>query len=193
MTYGISVMRWMALVAALIALVLPLAPVSAQAQNSAIDRAVAYMRSQQQPDGSFAGFGPGSTADAVFALSAAGVNVAEVKQGGKSAIDYIRSQAPSAAKDAGVAAKFVIALLLAGQSPMLPDGTNLVQIIENSYNGQTARYGNDVTAHAYALIALRAAGQPLGQPQSRRHCLARHLRMYLPKQPFQPQRPTCPA
>lgn len=163
MKYGNFVMRWLALVAALIVFAIPVAPVAAQTQDPAIDKAVAYIRSQQQPEGSFAGFGPASTADAVFALSAAGVNIAEVKQGGKSAIDYIRAQAPSAGKDAGVAAKFVIALLLSGQSPLLPDGTDLVQQVESGYKAETARYGNDVTSHAYALIALRAAGSPSAQ------------------------------
>ena len=159
MKYRSLVLRWVLFVGALLALVAPVAPVLAQANDPAIDKAVAYIRSQQQSNGSFNGFGAGSTADAVFALAAANVNVAEVRSGGQSAIDYIRSQAKDAGKDTGVAAKFVIALLQAGQSPILPDGTNLIQEVERGYNAATARYGNDVTAHAYAMIALNAAGQ----------------------------------
>ncbi len=160
MIYRSVVLPWLLFLGALLALVAPAAPSMAQANDPAIDKAVAYIRSQQQADGSFAGFGPGSTADAVFALAAANVNVAEVQTGGQSAISYIRSQAKDAGNDTGVAAKFVIALLQAGQSPITPDGINLIQEVERGYNAQTARYGNDVTAHAYAMIALNAAGQP---------------------------------
>ncbi len=158
--YGL--MRWLAFVCALAALLVPVHAANAQSGDAAIDKAVAYIRSQQQTDGSFAGFGAASTADAVFALAAANVNVTEVQNGGKSPIDFIRSQAKGSGKDAGVAAKFVIAMLLAGQSPVLPDGTNLVQEVQSGYKADTARYGNDVTSHAYAIVALVAAGEPAG-------------------------------
>ena len=158
--------RWLVLFVALLSLAMPGRAALAQTADPAIEKAVAYIRTQQQPDGSFSGIGAGSTADAIFALSAAGVNVAEVKQGGKSAVDYIRTQAKGSGKDTGVAAKYVIAMLLAGQSPLLPDGTDLVAEVESGRkaNGQ---YGADVTAHAYALIALNAAGAPAAKsPES---------------------------
>jgi prenyltransferase beta subunit len=141
---------------AVLVLSLAFAPVFAQQNTAAVDQAVAYIRSQQQDDGSFAGLGPGSTADAVYALVAAGQNVAEVTKNGKSAIDYMRSQKEAAAKDPGLAAKLLIAMLLAGQS-----SEDLVSVVERSYDQATGRYGSDVSVHAYALIALRAAGQPI--------------------------------
>lgn len=129
------------------------------AQNATgVDQATAYVRTQQQPDGSFAGFGPGSTADAIFALAAANVNVDEVAQGGTSALDYVQAQAKGSGKDTGVAAKFLIAVTLAGQSPRLADGTDLVGEVAQGYNAQTGQYGQDVTSHAYAMIGLVAAG-----------------------------------
>jgi hypothetical protein len=143
----------------LLALVIGWSPVAAQDQTAAIDRAVQYIRSQQQPDGSFAGFGPGSTADAIYALAAADVNVAEVREAGASPVEYVRGQVANV-QDAGLAAKFVIALLLAGQNPITPEA-DYVAIVERSYNAETGQYGADVTAHAYSLIALTAAGRPV--------------------------------
>ena len=142
----------------LLALTLVAAPAFAQQDNASVEKAVSYIRSQQQPDGSFAGFGPSSTADAVFALSAAGVNVNEVKQGNASVVDYLRAQAGNTSNDAGIAAKFLIALFLSGQSPQRPNGTDVVALVQRGYNAQTGQYGQDVTAHTYALISLVAAG-----------------------------------
>lgn len=149
--------RWLAMLCAVLAAALTCTPAAAQ-QTAAIERAIAYIRTQQQPDGSFAGLGPGSTADAVYALAAAGVNVAEVRRGDKNAIDYIRAQSAAAAQDVGLAAKFTIALLLAGQSPRQPEA-DVVAPILNGYDAASGRFGKDVTAHAYALIALVAAGE----------------------------------
>jgi LPXTG-motif cell wall-anchored protein len=152
-----TIARWLAYLLAVLALVATFAPAHAQQNTAQVDKAVAYIRSQQQPDGSFAGFGPGSTADAIFALSAANVNIAEIKQGGASPVDYLRSQAATVASDTGVSAKFLIAALLAGQSPTF-QGTDLVVNVEQGYNAQTGQYGKDVTTHAYSLIGLVAAG-----------------------------------
>lgn len=143
---------------AVLALLFTLAPVSAQTDET-LDRAIEYIKTQQQDDGSFAGVGAGSTADAIFALVAAGEDVGAVQANGTSAIDFINSQAEEAAQDAGLASKYAIALLLAGQSTTLEDGTDLLELIENSYDDQTGQYGADTTAHAYALIALQAAGR----------------------------------
>ncbi len=151
--------RWLASLGAIIVFALTVSPLHAQVSDAAA-RAVAYIRAQQQPDGSFAGFGAGSTADAVYALAAANVNVAEVTQNGNSAITYIRSQAQAASQNVGLSAKLAIALLLAGQSPSTPEA-NFIAAIEQGFDPQTGRYGADVTAHAYAMIALVAAGEDL--------------------------------
>lgn len=158
MMWSRSLARYVVSIGALLALIVAVAPARAQQNNPEIDKALAYMRTQQQPDGSFTGFGPGSTADAVYALAAANVKVTDVAQGGKSSIDYIRSQAKGAGKDTGLAAKFLIAILVAGQSPATADA-DLVAEVEQGYNAQTGQYGKDVTAHAYALIGLVAAGR----------------------------------
>lgn len=131
-------------------------PNDATAQN-----AIAYIRTQQAADGTFAGFGAGSTADAIYALAAANVNAAEFKNGGSSAVDGLVKAAPDAAKDVGVAAKFVLAALLAGQEPRTLSGLDLVAVVENGFDTTTGLYGKDVTAHALSILALGAAGEPV--------------------------------
>lgn len=151
--------RWLAYILAVLALAATIVPAYAQQNTAQVDKAITYIRSQQQPDGSFAGFGAGSTADAIFALAAANQNIAEIKQGsGASPVEYIQSQAATVASDAGVSAKFLIAALLAGQSPTF-QGTDLIVNVEQSYNQETGQYGKDVTTHAYSLIGLVAAGR----------------------------------
>lgn len=157
-------MQRLGLLAVLLLLVLaPGATARAQGGTSdaAVQSAVAYVRSQQAPDGTFAGFGAGSTADAIFALAAANVNVAEVRNSGASAVEGLATLAPEAAKQPGVAAKFVIAALVAGQNPRALGGNDLVAAVQSGFNQATRQYGADVTAHALALIALTAAGEAI--------------------------------
>jgi LPXTG-motif cell wall-anchored protein len=135
----------------------------ANPQDAAVKKALGYMRTQQGADGTFAGFGAGSTADAIYALTAAGVKAADFRSGQASAVDGLAKLAPEAAKDAGVAAKFVLAALQAGQNPRVLGGTDELAAVEKSYNTATGRYGKDVTAHALALLALHAAGTPVRQ------------------------------
>lgn len=138
-------------------LVVPTFGVQAQTRNDATTKALAYIRSQQAADGTFAGFGAGSTADAVYALVAAGENPATFSNGGSSAVAGLQKLAPDAAKSPGLAAKFVVALLLVGQSPKLANGTDLLGTVEQAYTSATGQYGTDVSTHAYAMLALRAA------------------------------------
>jgi prenyltransferase beta subunit len=144
--------HWLAVMALFVAL----APVAAQTQtDGAVDQAVEYIRAQQQADGSFAGLGAGSTADAVYALVAAGGDPTTEKDG-NSAVSFIKAQTDEAQKP-GSAAKFALALLAAGEQPTLDNGTILLDVIDGSYNEDTGRYGEDVTTHAYAVLALLAA------------------------------------
>jgi hypothetical protein len=144
--------HWLAVMALFVAL----APVAAQTQtDGAVDQAVEYIRAQQQADGSFAGLGAGSTADAVYALVAAGEDPTTEKDG-NSAVSFIKAQTDEAQKP-GSAAKFALALLAAGEQPTLDNGTILLDVIDGSYNEDTGRYGEDVTTHAYAVLALLAA------------------------------------
>jgi hypothetical protein len=118
---------------------------------------VAYIRTQQQPDGSFPSIGQSSTADAVYALVASGVNPSRVTNNANSAIDFIYSQTGSL-HSTGVAAKFLLALVLAGRSTVAPNGFDFNARVANALDPATNLYDPNPTGNAYALIALRAAG-----------------------------------
>jgi len=123
------------------------------------DAALAWMRTQQQPDGSFPGFGPGESADAVLAFAAAGQDPTRVTRDGRSALDYLATQAASyGASSPGAAAKLVLAAVAAGQDPTSFGGTNLLELIGAGYDPASGQYGADVYGHALALIATRAVG-----------------------------------
>lgn len=123
------------------------------------DAALAWMRTQQQPDGSFPGFGPGESADAVIAFAAAGQDPTRVTRVSRSALDYLATQAASyGASSPGAAAKLVLATVAAGQDPTSFGGANLLELIGASYDPASGQYGADVYGHALALIATRAVG-----------------------------------
>lgn len=153
-------LRRLMMVFALLALVFVAVPVRAQSPEPA-QQAAAWIRTQQQPDGSFAGFGISATADALYALAAAGIKVDDVAVGGKNAQAFIEANVAEIAKKPGIAAKFVLAELLTGHNPRSVAGTDLVAVVKNSYNSTTGVYGPDVTSHALALLALVAAGETM--------------------------------
>lgn len=157
---------WMVLGLLMLAVV-PHASVDALtgANDAALQKAVAYMRTQQAPDGTFAGFGAGSTADALYALAAAGINAAEFKNGGASATQGLVAATPEAVKDTGVAAKFVLAALLTGQDPRALGGADVVAVVQNGFDPVAQQYGKDTTSSALAVLALRAAGDQV-QPKA---------------------------
>lgn len=143
---------------ALVMLMVLLPGAWAQAQTDPLAQAVTYMRTQQAADGTFAGFGAGSTADAVYALVAAGQDPAQVAVGGVSALDGLRKLGPATVKEPGLAAKFALAFLMAGQAPVVTDA-NLLNKVEQSFDPATGQYGKDLTGHAFAVLALHAAGR----------------------------------
>lgn len=157
---------WMVLGLLMLAVV-PHASVYAQtgANDTAIQKAITYMRAQQAPDGTFAGFGAGSTADALYALASAGINASEFKNGGASATQGLVAATPEAVKDIGVAAKFVLAALLTGQEPRTLGGTNVVAVVQSGFDPIAEQYGKDTTSSALVVLALHAAGEMV-QPKA---------------------------
>src|SRR5437773_3671816 len=63
------------------------------AGDAAVQKAAHWILGHQQPDGSFPGFGVGSTADAILALAAAGQPANPRASSGMSALDYLAGQA----------------------------------------------------------------------------------------------------
>jgi hypothetical protein len=118
-----------------------------------IDRAALFIASAQQPDGGFGGFGDGQTFDAVFALRAAGINPADVKNSGKSPADFLIARA-DAQDTAGEAAKAALAAAALSLDPENAGGVNLIERVESALDGATGRFAGDDFNHGLAVIGL---------------------------------------
>lgn len=127
--------------------------------TDAAQKALTWVKTQQQPDGSFAGFGAGSTVDALLAIVAAGQDPAAWASGGNTPLDFLRSKAGELAKTPGGAGKLLIVVGALGQDPMSFGGVNLVDAVNGSYDAGTGHYGKDAIGHAFAILGLTAAKQ----------------------------------
>jgi len=148
--------------AALLALVATLAAASSPAVD-ATARGAAFIRSTQQPDGGFGGFGDGQTMDAVFALRAAGIDPNTVTTGGTSPADFLKAKAPAQTKP-GSAAKAALAAKALGLDPRAVAGTDLVSAISTAYNPADGRFAADDFTQGLALVGLGCTGN--GVPAS---------------------------
>lgn len=123
--------------------------------------ALAWVAAQQQPDGSFPGFGPGATADAVYAVCAVDGDPNGFLQNGNSPISYLGQHASELAAAAGTAAKTILAAVCAGKDPRAFGGVDLVAALEKTYDPATGHYGTDLAGHAFAMLALASVGRPI--------------------------------
>ncbi|HEU4328761.1 MAG TPA: prenyltransferase/squalene oxidase repeat-containing protein [Roseiflexaceae bacterium] len=129
---------------------------------AAAQSALTWLLTRQQNDGSFAGFDAGASADAIFALVAAGKDPNSVQKNGASPLAYLQTQAGQyATKSVAGAGKLALAVVAAGGDPLSFGGQNLVGLILKSYSAGTGQYGGSTTDHAYALLGLAATGQSI--------------------------------
>jgi prenyltransferase beta subunit len=151
----------LAVAAALLALLWGAGQALAQSAYVAqANRAVEWMKTQQQPDGSFAGFGAGSTADAVLAIVAAGRDPASYQQGGNTPVAFLQSKAGDLSKTAGGAGKLLVTARALGMDGRQFGGVDLVASIRATESvSVTGQYGPDLIGHAFAVLGLRAAGE----------------------------------
>lgn len=141
-----------------------LAPRSAEAivpGSPDVIRGGVWLEKQQRPSGGFAAdkgreAGAEMTAWAMLAFAAAGVNPADVKKGGNSPIDFLRSHR-SEIKDAGDVARTILALEAAGVDPRSFKGEDLVSRLLAERRQSGAYQGWPATS-AFAVLALRSAG-----------------------------------
>jgi hypothetical protein len=133
--------------------------VAAQPGAAAQRAALTWLRDQLQADGSFPGFGPGDTADALMAFVAASEPLPRARQGGVAPVEYLEAQAPTyAPTSVGAAAKLALAAVAVNADPTSFGGVNLLDQIGQSYDPATGQYGADVYGHALALLAIKAVG-----------------------------------
>jgi prenyltransferase beta subunit len=132
---------------------------AASPATDAAGKAMAWMKSQQQPDGGFQGFGAGSSIDAVLAIVAAGADPATYAQGGNDPVNFLQSKAADLSKTAGGAGKLLVAASALGRDGKAFGGVDLVQAVQATYGiSATGQYGPDAIGHAFSIIGLNAAG-----------------------------------
>lgn len=136
-------------------------------QNEA---ALAWLRGFQQPDGGFtngfaAGSDLGATTEVILAAAAAGQDCSTwLSAAGNSPLDYLAAQVrQGAVKDAAGLSRAILAAVATGQDTRNFGGKNLVQALLATQDKATNRFGDSLYAHAYAMLALRNAGEPVPQ------------------------------
>lgn len=126
-------------------------------------RAVDWLHTQQQADGSFGV----RTADAVFMIARAGQDPdgPAWRPGAVSPLDVLRSQAPTYLTDAGRTAKYLRAAAAAGQDVHNFGGVDLVTRLNSFYDPAAGLYHpGHLFYHILALQSLHLADQPVPAP-----------------------------
>lgn len=155
------IFRFLSMVLALLlALSAPLAQAAGPYRDLALG-ALSWIAAQQQSDGSFPGFSPSTTADAVYAICAVGGDPNGFLKDGHSPNSYLAANAIVLAANPGSAAKGVLAVVCAGQDPRRLGGVDLLAVVEQAGDPASGQYGYDLTSHAFAVFALAATGRPL--------------------------------
>lgn len=144
-----------------------------QPAGASLDAAVAWLLAQQDPNGGFLGFSgepdAGVTTDAVLALYAVHDANPETAAALDAAVAWLEEQgADYANTGAGQAAKLAMAAVAGGRDPRNFGGVDLVAAIAappttSVQNPISGIYGDDLYDHALALMALAAAGEPVGE------------------------------
>ncbi len=133
-------------------------------------RALTWMASLQNADGSWSNFGfpdTGATADAVLAFAAAGYDPASLTASGSlsTPLDYLAANAAAyAANDPASAGKLTLAVVAAGENPAAFGGVDLPRVLTAThYSATLGAFGvpTNTWHQAFAILGLRAAGADL--------------------------------
>ncbi|MHB1294544.1 MAG: prenyltransferase/squalene oxidase repeat-containing protein [Anaerolineae bacterium] len=130
-------------------------------RTAAVDRALAWLRSQQTPDGSY-GASVGNSLEVVLAAAAAGQDVSTWRNGstGASLLDYVRANGLAYAIDGAKAGKLVAAVVAIGQDPYAWEGADLVALLRGMHDGKGI-FAETTIGQAWAISAFLAARAPL--------------------------------
>lgn len=136
---------------------------AAGSTTAAVARGVAYLRSAQNGDGGF-GAEPGQRSSELFSawaaigLAAAGQDPATPRGRGPSALDSIRAEA-NTLQGAGDLERTILALRACRASTrFLPGGDPVARLLR--YRTSDGSFGRLANLTAFAVLALRAAGEP---------------------------------
>ncbi|MHB0857313.1 MAG: prenyltransferase/squalene oxidase repeat-containing protein [Anaerolineae bacterium] len=130
-------------------------------RTAAVDRALAWLRAQQAPDGSF-GESVGNSLEVVLAIAAAGqdTDTWRTSDSSPSLLDYVRAHGVAYATDGAKAGKLVAALVAAGQDPYAWQGTDVVALLRGMDDGH-GTLSETTIGQAWAISGLLAARAPL--------------------------------
>jgi energy-coupling factor transport system substrate-specific component len=137
---------------------------------SQIARSVAYLRHAQNPDGGFGGASSQRSSElfsawAAIGLAAAGQDPLTLRHGGFSVLDSIRAEADTL-QGAGDLERTILALQACGTSTReLPGGDPVTRLLR--YRSSDGSFRRLVNLTAFAILALRAAGEPADMPAVR--------------------------
>lgn len=127
----------------------------------AVRKALAWIADQQQPDGSFAGFGVGATVDAILAIVAAGGDPAAfVSPAGNTPLAYLATQAAAyAATSPAATGKLAVGVAAAGGDVTRFGGTHLTISMTNHFSPTLGRFaGPSSWDQAWSVLGLAATG-----------------------------------
>lgn len=152
-------------------------------QSEVIQAGLAYLQTQQQPDGGIVGFSgvsdPDTTARSVMAYITAGKSASGVvSEEGNSMLDYLATQAITFTHDTtgtlfpGRAGILLTAISLAGENPSAIGGMDLVGELEASLHPDTLAYSTTAQqdfssgaasdlSQAWAILGLSLAGKAI--------------------------------
>jgi energy-coupling factor transport system substrate-specific component len=143
----------------------------APGEASPTSRAADYVRAAQNSDGGFGG-APGRASNqlhtgwAALGLAAAGRNPADVGKGGKSVVDFIRSNAGSL-NDLGELERTILVLRASSLDPKDFMGRNLVAELKSKQRSNGSWASNNAWT-AFGILALRGAGESTGSSSVKR-------------------------
>ena len=146
---------------------LPPSMATATTRKTAINKALYWLRSQQQADGSIPSlFDPyNGTSKAVLAIAAGNQDPHTwLSSDNRSPLDFLASQVitrTDTITETGTTAWLTLAVAAAGEDPYDFGGVDLVQRLQSYYDPATGQYGlsGDVPTQALSMMAVRAAGQ----------------------------------
>jgi len=161
-------MKRSAVVLVLILASLMVALPSLAAEYSQSEAALAWLRRSQEADGGFSnGFADGSdygaTVEVILAGVAAGEDVSTWRSAaGSSPLDYLASQVGTGTiEDAGQVSQAIVVAVATGQTPRSFGGRDLISDLMALQDSETGRFGDTLFKHAYAVLALANAGEPV--------------------------------